>query len=80
MFVNTVHTHEVILENDGKIATKFEFARKNSMFGAKVTFEPEDGVVEVGKQKVISLIFESDIIGEFLEEFDCKIFVPFQLI
>ena len=69
VFIDTRHVYHVVLENEGNIPSKFNLLDNQSLFGPKFTFTPNQGVLQVGEQKVIEVAFESDVLGQFKEEF-----------
>ncbi|XJO77830.1 hypothetical protein BDV3_002359 [Batrachochytrium dendrobatidis] len=69
IFINTSHTYEVILENKGEIPTHFCLEDVKTIFGSKFSFTPNKGSIGVGEKCVISILFCSNILGNFLEEF-----------
>ncbi|KAJ3332957.1 hypothetical protein HDU76_012454, partial [Blyttiomyces sp. JEL0837] len=73
VFINTGHCYEVILENKGDIDFHYSIEKPSTMFGPKFQFSPESGLLKPGKQHAISIQFNSDILGSFLESFVWKI-------
>lgn len=58
-----------MLENVGGIKSKFSLIQNQTLFGPKFKFNPSQGVIHVGEQLVIEVIFQPDnIIGSFNEE------------
>ncbi|KNC96691.1 uncharacterized protein SPPG_07904 [Spizellomyces punctatus DAOM BR117] len=69
IYIDTVHKYEVILENLGDIDVIFSLRPSGSLFGPKFSFIPESGVIGVGEQQAINIVFHPDILGSFIEEF-----------
>ncbi|KAH6588049.1 hypothetical protein BASA50_010912 [Batrachochytrium salamandrivorans] len=73
VFINTIHTYEVILENKGEIAYRFNSEKTDTIFDPKFTFFPTEGSIDVGQKCVISITFCSNVLGDFLEDFHWNI-------
>ncbi|KAJ1558923.1 hypothetical protein HK096_003058, partial [Nowakowskiella sp. JEL0078] len=58
------------MENRGEIDVKFTVNYPKSQFAPKFNFKPEIGSLGIGESQKIIISFNSDILGEFLEEFN----------
>jgi hydrocephalus-inducing protein len=58
-----------MIENRGEIDFRFFLQKPDSLFGPKFKFIPEAGLLKKGEQQVIKIMFNSDILGTFSEEF-----------
>lgn len=65
----------MILENRGSVSGSFELIPPTSLFGAKFSCSPSQGMILPGAQHRINITFCSDIIGEFKENIKWKIMV-----
>lgn len=54
-FINTMHQYEVELQNRGKIDAQFMLLPKNTEFGSKFRFEPDNGVLVAGQVQIIKV-------------------------
>ena len=69
IFVNSTHTYEVVLANNGNIDAIFSIMPTNSLFGPKFTFNPSEGIVMPDGHQAIQITFKSPILGDFREDF-----------
>ncbi|KAJ3305286.1 hypothetical protein HDV03_001884, partial [Kappamyces sp. JEL0829] len=69
VFINTLHRYEVLIENTGQIKSRFTQLESESFFGPKFKFIPSSGVVNVGEQLRVEVVFQPDLLGNFHEEF-----------
>lgn len=60
---------QVTLENTGDIDARYALIPLNTAFSSKFAFTPSSGLLKVGEQQKITIHFESDILGDFCEEF-----------
>lgn len=59
----------MLLENRGDIDVTFALLKHQSNFGPKFSFTPNNGTLRTGESRAIEVGFESDVMGEFFEEF-----------
>ncbi|KAI9141433.1 hypothetical protein BKA69DRAFT_1166800 [Paraphysoderma sedebokerense] len=69
IFVKSSHVYEVILENIGHIDAEYHVTTLSTLFGSKFGFSPDRGILAGGQKEVIQITFQSDILGDFYEEF-----------
>ncbi|KAI9095517.1 hypothetical protein DFS34DRAFT_651319 [Phlyctochytrium arcticum] len=69
IFVDTVHTYELTVENRGDIGAHFKLIPSLSDFGPKFTFSPSEGFLPVGARVPISIRFHPTSLGLLFEEF-----------
>ncbi|EKX37002.1 hypothetical protein GUITHDRAFT_78541 [Guillardia theta CCMP2712] len=74
VFINSVSEYDLQLVNQGEIEAYFELLPCDSVFGSKFTFEPSKGVLGVGQKAEIRVLFSSDILGEFSEDFSWSLY------
>jgi hypothetical protein len=60
---------KVLLENLGNIPTNFSLRESDSLFGPQFIFSPNKGVINVGEQILISVVFQPCTRGTFNEKF-----------
>lgn len=54
-FINTMHQYEVELQNRGKIDAQFMLLPRNTEFGSKFKFEPDNGTLVAGQVQKIKV-------------------------
>ncbi|KAJ3022533.1 hypothetical protein HKX48_005950 [Thoreauomyces humboldtii] len=69
IFIDTLHTYEVVLENRGDIPISYALDPSTSLFGPKFRFSPDCGELAVGEQHNIQITFHPDVMGDVSEEF-----------
>jgi hypothetical protein len=69
VFINTVQSYEVVLENLGDIPTRFAVRTTETLFGPQFQFTPNAGTIEVGEQVLIEVNFKPTSLGNFKEFF-----------
>lgn len=71
VFINSLKTFEVGIENIGAIDCHWKLVPYETPFGAKFSFSKNEGVLNTGfeKRELIRVSFLSDILGEFAETF-----------
>ena len=69
VFVNSVHTYNLTLENHGDIVADYALRPSETPFGPKFKFVPDQGSLMVGESHDIEVTFQSEILGEFSEHF-----------
>ncbi|XP_078527074.1 hydrocephalus-inducing protein homolog isoform X2 [Lissotriton helveticus] len=73
VFVNSLHSYEVILTNKGSIDAIFTLLPPSTALGSSFTFDPNEGIVLPGGHQAIQISFSTSILGEFNEEFKFEI-------
>ncbi|XP_069073573.1 hydrocephalus-inducing protein homolog [Pleurodeles waltl] len=73
VFVNSLHSYEVILTNKGSIDAIFTLLPPSTALGSSFTFDPNEGIVLPGGHQAIQISFSTTILGEFNEEFKFEI-------
>ncbi|XP_074644164.1 hydrocephalus-inducing protein homolog [Tubulanus polymorphus] len=73
VFVNSMHTYEVVLANKGDIDAIFNVIIPKTIFGPKFSFNPPEGIVMPEGHQAILVTFSSEILGDFEEEFEFQI-------
>lgn len=73
--MNTIHRYQVQLENHGEIDVTYNLVPSDSQFYTKFKFSPSYGLLKVKQVITIDLSFCSDILGEFVEEFNFQLAV-----
>ena len=69
VFVSSLHTYELVMENSGEIDAEYDLQPSDTPFGPKFKFSPESGKLAVGEAHKIEVTFCSEILGEFSEHF-----------
>ncbi|PAA50321.1 hypothetical protein BOX15_Mlig000423g3, partial [Macrostomum lignano] len=69
LFVNSVHTYELVLANKGHIDAIYKIQPSNSQFAKCFQFHPDDGIVSPGGHQAIHIRFCSAMLGDFDENF-----------
>jgi adenylate kinase family enzyme len=69
IFINTIQSYEVVLENLGDIPTNFAVRSSETLFGPQFQFTPDAGKIEVGEQVLIQVMFKPSHLGDFKEFF-----------
>lgn len=69
VFVNDEQRYEISIINKGNIAANWQFLSSLTRFGSKFKFYPTEGHLMPGHSEKVEIIFESDILGEFSENF-----------
>ena len=73
IFVNSIHTYEVVLANKGDIDAIFSVLPSNTIFGPKFSFNPAEGIVMPDGHQAIQVTFQSPTLGNFKEDFYVQI-------
>eukprot|EP00116_Pleurobrachia_bachei_P004133 sb/3464395/ len=73
IFIGSKHSYEVLLENRGEIPIDFSLISPDTVFGKLFSFFPDSGHIPVGDLQLIKIVFQSNILGTFSEEFKFKI-------
>ncbi|KAI9002678.1 hypothetical protein BC832DRAFT_104056 [Gaertneriomyces semiglobifer] len=68
IYINTVHTYEVIMENNGEIDVHYSLLRAESVHGSRMSFTPDSGVLSPGKRQALKIVFRPDTLGTFVED------------
>lgn len=69
IFINLEQSYEISIKNKGDITAVWTFMPPHSRFGNKFFFYPREGSLNPGEECVLSIRFESDLLGEFSEFF-----------
>ena len=69
VFISLRQNYDITITNNGDITAAWSFVPSNTRFGARFIFSPEDGILHPNEKCTISILFESDILGEFSEYF-----------
>ncbi|KAL7750642.1 hypothetical protein RI367_003984 [Sorochytrium milnesiophthora] len=73
VFVNSEHVYEVLLENVGEISATYAVCPRQTLFGPRFQFEPDQGVLDPGARRLIRIRFAPVLLGDFFEEFSWDI-------
>ena len=69
VFINDEQHYKVSIINKGDIHARWHFESSLTKFGNKFSFSPTEGHLAPGDSQVLDITFESDILGEFSENF-----------
>jgi hypothetical protein len=69
VFINDEQFYEISIKNKGDIPAQWTFMSSLTRFGNKFQFNPPEGYLIPNQTQSISIRFESDMLGEFLETF-----------
>ena len=64
IFLGAVQRYEIVIQNKGDIAAKWNMLPSNSRFSNNFQFLPREGVLDVGRSQTISVRFCSESLGE----------------
>ncbi|KAJ3023439.1 hypothetical protein HKX48_003133 [Thoreauomyces humboldtii] len=69
IFIDILHTYEVVLENRGDIPLSYGLDPSTSLFGPKFRFSPDRCELAVGEQHNIQITFHPDVMGDISKKF-----------
>ncbi len=69
VFVNDEQHYQVSIINKGDISAQWHFESSLTKFGNKFSFSPKEGQLAPGDSQILDIVFESDVLGEFSENF-----------
>ena len=69
VFVNSLHTYELVMENSGEIDAEYDLQPSDTPFGPKFKFSPESGKLAVGEAHKIEVTFAQKFLENFLSTF-----------
>ena len=69
IFIHSEQRYEIFISNKGDIAAQWNFMSSLTRFGNKFRFSPTEGYLLPGQSQPLSIVFESDVLGEFCENF-----------
>jgi len=69
VFINDEQNYQVSIINKGDISAQWHFENSLTRFGNKFSFFPTEGHLAPGDSQLLNITFESDILGEFSENF-----------
>ena len=69
VFINDEQHYQVSIINKGDISAQWHFESSLTKFGNKFSFNPKEGQLAPGDSQVLDIVFESDVLGEFSENF-----------
>jgi hydrocephalus-inducing protein len=73
LFVGSTHVYEVVCTNAGNIDAPFAVAVPDTKFARNFTISPSEGVIKPGEHQVLRVVFRSDQLGAFDEEFTLNV-------
>eukprot|EP00605_Chrysophyceae_sp_TOSAG23-4_P000636 GSChrysophyteH1.ASY1.ANO1.717.1 assembled CDS len=69
VFINDEQKYKISIINKGDISAQWHFESSLTRFGSKFKFFPTEGQLAPGDSQDLEITFESDILGEFSENF-----------
>ena len=69
VFINDEQKYQVSIINKGDISAQWHFESSLTRFGSKFKFYPTEGHLAPGDSQTLDITFESDVLGEFSENF-----------
>eukprot|EP01034_Spumella_vulgaris_P022205 gene22205-28319_t len=69
VFINDEQHYEIAIKNKGDIPASWTFMSSLTRFGNKFRFSPKEGHLLPNQTQSIQIRFESDVLGEFSEQF-----------
>ncbi len=69
VFINDEQKYQISIINKGDISAQWHFESSLTRFGNKFKFYPTEGHLAPGDSQILDITFESDILGEFSENF-----------